>query len=688
MRPPYYVTLREEMEVAPCQSKEGSLARELQLTRRTHLITDMRKEVLLMFCLCGVTAFGKTYTVTSPDGRLCAEVSDGVRCTISCDGRELMKDNLIGLDIEGETFAGKIESAKSGGRRESTEAPFYRQSRVEAEYNWLTVKLGKALAVEFRAYNEGIAYRFVCGKSGDYIINDEKAEFNFTDDYEAYLPYSTNKEQPFAISFENTYTVDSLSRSNDQQAFLPATIDCGDCKVTLMEADLEAYPGMFVKADGTTLRGVFAKYPKSFDYHQGRRQMHVKETMPYIAQCKGVRTLPWRVMAVSREDKDMPTNNLVYLLASENRIGDTSWIKPGKVAWDWWNDWGLERVPFKAGINTATYKYYIDFAAKYGLEYVILDEGWYKSREGNVLAVVPEIDLPELVAYGEERGVGIVLWMVFNALDEKLEEACRQYSEMGVRGFKVDFLDRDDQTAVEMVYRIAEKCAEHHLILDYHGIFKPTGINRTYPNVLNYEAIYGLEQTKWTGIGEKDLPPFDVTFPFIRMQTGFLDYTPGGMRNATKADYRAVYRNPMTMGTRCHQAAMYVVLDSPFTMLADSPSAYEKEPEYTSYIAAIPTVYDEMRVLQGKIGEYIVTARRKGDDWYVGGLTNWDKRALRIDFGFLGDGAYEADMLTDGVNANKVATDYERTQREVTAKDGIDIELASGGGFIITLRKQ
>ncbi|MCD8302288.1 MAG: glycoside hydrolase family 97 protein [Prevotellaceae bacterium] len=638
--------------------------------------------------LCCVAAMGKTLTLSSPDGRLKAEVRDGLVYSLWCDGKQLMQDCRMGLNIEGEEPLGKIGGSKAGKVTQSVDAPMYRQKHVDAECNTLTLGLGSGVSLELRAYDQGIAYRFVTKRKQDYTVESETAEFNFTDDYTAYLPYTTNEERPLAMAFQATYGEAPLSQSRDLPAFLPATVDCGVAKVTLMEADLEAYPGMFLTAEGTTLKGLFAQYPKETGYWPWRKQLYVTEAMPYIAKCQGTRTLPWRIIAVSHEDREMPVNDLVYLLAAENRIGDTSWIQPGKVAWDWWNDWGLEHVSFKAGINTETYKYYIDFAARYGLEYIILDEGWYVPSSGDMLTVVPDVDLPEIVRYGQEKGVGVVLWTVFNVLDDQLEEACARYSQMGVKGFKVDFLDRDDQTAVEMAYRIAAKCAEYHLILDYHGIYKPTGINRTYPNIVNFESVFGMEEAKWTEHDAQDMPEYDVSFPFIRMQSGYVDFTPGGMRNATKADFQPVYYNPMTMGTRCHQAAMYVVHDSPFTMLADSPSAYEKEPDYTSFIAAIPTVWDETIVPQGKLGEYIVTARRLGNDWYVAGQTNWEGRELTLSFDFLGDGEYEADMLSDGINADKAATDYQRDRRALRKGDTMQVRLSSGGGFVMTIKKQ
>jgi alpha-glucosidase len=374
------------------------------------------------------------------------------------------------------------------------------------------------------------------------------------------------------------------------------------------------------------------------------------------------------------------------------------------VAWDWWNDWGISGVGFQAGINQETYKHYIDFAAKHGLEYIILDEGWYTPKSEDMLTVIPDINLPELVRYGQQKNVGIILWTVFNVLDAQLDEACKKYAAMGIKGFKVDFLDRYDQEGVDMIYRIAERCAQSHLMLDYHGIFAPQGITRTYPNVINFEAVFGMEEVKWTErhtiqkdgktVNEpsKDMPLYDVTFPFIRGMAGPVDFTPGGMRNASKADFQPIYNNPMTMGTRCHQLAHYIVHESPLTMLADNPTTYEKEPECTEFIASLPTVYDEMRVLNGKMGEYIIVARRKGNDWYVAGETNWESRDVEVCADFLPAGTYELTAFFDGINADKTATDYNVWKQQftlpVSTNETVKVHMASGGGFVAKFTKK
>lgn len=599
----------------------------------------------------------------------------------------------IGLSLADGTEVGKAPRMQQLKRRSATEeieAPFYRFSHFTSSYNELSFKISAHFGVTFRAYDEGVAYRFYTTNNQTTIIQSEQAEFNFAADHTAYLPYSTNEKDELAMAFQNIYHVTPLSKAETKLAFLPVTVDCGKGKkVTLLESDVEAYPGMFVQAQGDkhALKGVFATYPSKTDFYPWRKQEYVTQRYNYLAQSSGKRSYPWRILAITEKDSDMPVNNLVYALASPNRIGDTSWIETGKVAWDWWNDWNLKGVPFKAGINMDTYKYYIDFASKNKIEFVVLDEGWYTPQSGDMLTVVPELNLPQLVEYAKERNVGIILWAVFNVLDAQLEEACQTYSKMGIKGFKIDFLDRDDQTAAEMTYRIAEATAKHKLTLDLHGYHKPTGINRTYPHIINFEGVFGMEEVKWTEL-EKDMPLYDVTFPFIRMMAGPVDYTPGAMRNATKADWKAVYYNPMSMGTRCHQLAAYIIHDSPLTMLCDAPTNYldQSEQACVDFIATLPVVVEETRVLQGELGKVIVTARRKGSEWYVGGMTNWDERQVTLDLSFLEEGkSYQATLFVDGINANKQAEDYRIETITVTKQTKLPIQMASGGGFALRI---
>jgi len=354
------------------------------------------------------------------------------------------------------------------------------------------------------------------------------------------------------------------------------------------------------------------------------------------------------------------------------------------VAWEWWNDWNLEGVEFETGINNQTYEYYIDFAAKNGIEYVILDEGWSVNLKADLMQVVPELDLPKLVQYAQARNVDIILWAGYYAFDRDMENVCRHYAEMGVKGFKVDFMDRDDQEMVEFNYRAAETAARYKLILDLHGSYKPAGMNRTYPNVLNFEAVYGLEQMKWQS-PTVDMMTYDVTIPFIRQVAGPMDYTQGAMKNAAKGAYYPNFSEPMSQGTRCHQLATYIIFDSPFNMLCDAPTNYTREPEVLKFIAGVPTVWDETITLDGKIGEYIITARRKGDTWYIGGFTNWDARDLKVDLSFLGEANYYVSLFKDGVNAHRKGTDYKKELFPLNGKKTMTIHVAPGGGFVMQL---
>ena len=651
--------------------------------------------ILSLLLLIGNASFAakeKKYVLSSPDGTLKVEISAGneLAYQVMHGNDTILSHSNIGLVLENGTIVGKTPRITGERRRkikDNIESPFYRFKEFVATGNELDLKLKGGFGIIFRAYNEGVAYRFYTTQSSDIIIKEEQAEFNFKEDYTAYLPYTTNDKKPMAMAYQNVYDITPLSKAQPKLAFLPVTVDCGSVKLTLLESDLEVYPGMFVQSQQGKygLKGVFAPYPAKTDFYPWRKQEYVTETTDFISRSRGSRSYPWRVLAITEKDTDMPVNNLVYALASPNRIGDTSWIKTGKVAWDWWNDWNLKGVPFKAGINMDTYKYYIDFASRNGLEFIVLDEGWYDPKSGDMLTVIPELDLPELIAYGKSKGVEIVLWTVFNVLDSQLEAACKKYADMGIKGFKVDFLDRDDQTAVEMVYRIAEMTARYKLTLDLHGIYKPTGINRTYPHIINFESVFGMEEVKWTDI-KNNMPLYDVTFPYIRMMAGPVDYTPGAMRNATKADWRAMYYTPASMGTRCHQLAAYIVHDSPFTMLCDAPTNYLNEQECVDFIASLPVEVDSTFIASGELGKYIVTVRKKDVNWYIGGMTNWDERDVQLDFSFLPEGmSYTAVLFKDGVNANKQAEDYRKETIRIDKDSRLTLHLASGGGFAMKL---
>ena len=652
--------------------------------------------ILSLLLLIGNASFAakeKKYVLSSPDGTLKVEISAGneLAYQVMHGNDTILSHSNIGLVLENGTIVGKTPRITGERRRkikDNMESPFYRFKEFVATGNELDLKLKGGFGIIFRAYNEGVAYRFYTTQSSDIIIKEEQAEFNFKEDYTAYLPYTTNDKKPMAMAYQNVYDIIPLSKAQPKLAFLPVTVDCGSVKLTLLESDLEAYPGMFVQSQQGKygLKGVFAPYPAKTDFYPWRKQEYVTETTDFISRSRGSRSYPWRVLAITEKDTDMPVNNLVYALASPNRIGDTSWIKTGKVAWDWWNDWNIYDVDFRAGINTETYKYYIDFAAEHGIEYVILDEGWSVNMAADLMQVIPEIDIPELVNYGKSKNVGIILWAGYHAFDRDMEKVVKHYSNMGVKGFKVDFMDRDDQEIVDFLYRGAETCAKYKMMVDYHGICKPTGLQRTYPNVINYEGVHGLENMKWVA-STYDMPLYDVTIPFVRMVAGPMDYTQGAMRNAIRKNYAPIYTEPMSQGTRCHQLATYVIFESPLNMLCDNPSNYNREPECTEFIANIPTVWEKTVALDGKVGEFVAIARLHGNDWYVGALTNWDAREVELDLSFLGDGNYKLELFKDGINADRAACDYKKEVIPVPADRKVKVKMAPGGGWAAKIYK-
>jgi alpha-glucosidase len=634
----------------------------------------------------------KVHSVSSPDGRL--ELQVVIQTEISfCllhRGNVLVSSPALSMSLENGTVLGpgaRLIWFRQTQVSEDIPSPLYRKSAIQARYNQLDFRFREGFGIRFRIYDQGAAYQFYTTRKDSLHIAGEKAGFLFPKDHISYIPYSRGEECPFRNSFENVYTVTPISGFDTEKlAFLPLLVCLDDgMRMVITESDLESYPGMYLRGGKTSggfgYEGVFAPIPSGTKTDHVRGQMIPTGYSGLLARTSGERSFPWRIMAVAEKDTELPVNDMVYALGSPNRIGSTDWIKPGKVAWDWWNNWGITGVDFPAGINTETYKYFIDFAAANGIEYVILDEGWSPPSGGDIIKAIPEIDLEKLVSYANQKRVGLILWCVGYVLDEKLEEACRVYSRMGFRGFKVDFMNRDDQPVVDMLYRIAETAARYKLLVNLHGMYKPTGLNRTYPNVVNFEGVFGLEQSKWS---REDLVPYDVTFPYIRMLAGPVDYTQGGLRNAIRQDFHPVYNNPMAAGTRAHQVATYIVFDNPLVMLCDNPTSYRKEQETTDFITGIPSVWDETRIIQGELGKYIVSARKKGEHWYVGALTDWTPRTITMDLSFLEPGRiYKARIFADGVNAHRHATDYRIEVKEVTAADKLILDLSPGGGFAI-----
>ena len=567
-------------------------------------------------------------------------------------------------------------------------------------YSCAVVNFGD-YSVELRAYMDGVAYRFISNIEGDYKIVDELTEFSFNEEDMAWIPYvnfrpdaTPDYATQFETSFENTYTHTALKDIDWRRLiFAPIVVERNDLKLWISESNLEDYPGMFLSnrdGDGV-LDTEFAPRPKEVE--QGGYNMlqgMVKSRHDYIAECHGARTFPWRIVAIVEEDRDLANNALVWELADECRLEDTSWIKPGKVAWEWWNNWGLEGVDFEPGINNETYKYYIDFASRYGIEYVILDEGWSVKGEADLYNVVPEIDIKELVDYAAERNVGIILWAGYWALNRDIEGLCKHYSEMGVKGWKVDFLDRDDQEMVEFVYDVAEIAAKYHMLVDYHGVYKPTGLNRTYPNAINFEGVHGLETMKWLG-REHDQLTYDVTIPFIRNAAGPVDYTPGAMRNASREEYEPNYSRPMSQGTRCHQLAMYVLYNQPLAMLCDSPTEYDKEPEFTQLLAKLPTDMGTPYVLQGEVGEYVIGFQENynpggSTDVYFAGLNGNKARSVefQMDMSLIFIAEY-IEMYVDGETPTEYKHIVVPLEKFSECRGKFKIDMPAGGGFVVRL---
>ena len=664
----------------------------------------MRPLLLLLTCaaLLPGTAYAaapRHFELASPDGHLRLGVDAGpqITYTLDRDGVSVMAPSGLSVQLaDGTAYDGSVRFEKALRRSvdDSFATPVYKRATVRDHFNELTLRY-KTFDLVFRAYDAGVAWRFVSRAKAGFTVRDEQAEFRFAEDVEATVPYVRHDSQadPYLNSFETYYQIHPLSAWKDNIALLPTSFALRNgWRVNITESDLLDYPGMYLKhLGGTALGGVYPPYPK--EVVQGghnRLQGIVRSKEDFIAKQPAGAALPWRIVAVATSDVRLLDSDLAYVLGRPAAGTDWSWVKPGKVAWDWWNDWNLYGVDFRAGINTQTYKYYIDFAAAHGIEYVILDEGWAVNLQADLFQVVPEIDLPEIVDYAGAKGVGIILWAGYWAMNRDIEGICKHYSEMGVKGFKVDFMNRDDQQMVQFFTRVAETAARYHLLVDFHGAFKPSGLQRPYPNVINHEGVNGLEQMKWAAAGT-DQVTYDVQIPFIRMFAGPLDYTQGAMRNATRGNYRPVNSEPMSQGTRCRQLAEYVIFEAPLTMLCDSPSNYLAEPECLQWMAEVPTVWDETVALAGRVGDYAAIARRKGDTWYVGAMTDWEARELEIDLrAFLPAGRYEMEVFRDGPNADRAARDYVRQTQTVTVaaeRHILPVRMAPGGGWTARFRK-
>jgi alpha-glucosidase len=638
-----------------------------------------------MLALLPNAAAQSSYSVRSPDGRIEIRIRTAERISydVLLHGRPRLRDCTMSIDID-RTRLGAKSTVKSVAQRSVdrvlTAAVRRKSAVIRENYNEIRIQTEEPLAVTFRAYNEGVAYRLETSLAAEQVkVYDEEVSFRFTENDKVFYP----QEESFLSHNERLYLPHFLREIvAGDIASLPAVVDAGDgAKIAVAESDIEDYAGMWLRGTGANgLAATFPHYPLK-ERLEKDRTLRVTETADYIAVTKGTRTYPWRVLGIADKDGDLISNDIVWLLAKPSMVEDTSWIKPGKVAWDWWNANNVFDVDFKSGINTETYKYYIDFAAKHNLQYVILDEGWY--RLGNVLDVVPTINMEELTAYARQKNVGIILWVVWKTLADQMIPALDQYAKWGVKGIKVDFMQRDDQPLINFYHELSRECAKRKMLVDFHGAQRPALLTRTWPNLISTEGVRGMEWSKWSADAN---PDHDLTLPFTRMFLGPMDYTPGAMRNAQRNMFAPIFDRPMSQGTRCHQLAMYAVFESPLQMLSDSPSNYLHEPEAMEFLSAVPSVWDETRVLDGRIGEYVVVARRSGRDWYIGAMTNWTARELEVDLAFLSDGQWKMDAYQDGVNAGRQASDYKRVVKDVTAASKMMVQLAPGGGWVARIQ--
>lgn len=643
---------------------------------------------LMLFVLHAPYALAQeTFKLNSPDERTTVHVrvDDQIQYSVDFQGEQVLAPSALSMTVEGVGTLG--ENPEVAGRNLNSVDTILKpviqrkSSEIVDKHNELTLDFEGDYSVVFRAYNEGVAYRFVTDLDQEKIqVNEEQLEFNFTGNHEIYFP----EEESFMTHQERSYLKVPLADiSSDRFSSIPTLVNVeGGPKILISEADLQDYPGFYLQGTGgNAFTGILPEVATE-ERLEADRNLFVTERADYIAETSGNRSFPWRMMVIAENDGDLITNQMVYKLAEPNRLEDTSWINPGKVAWDWWNANNVYDVGFDAGVNTETYKYYIDFASEMGLDYIILDEGWYEL--GDLTAVSEGMDIEELVSYGQSKDVDIVLWVVWKTLEDQWDVAFDQFEAWDVKGIKVDFMQRDDQWMVNWYWDVAREAAKRELLVDFHGAYKETGLVRTYPNVITREGVKGMEHNKWS---EDITPEHNLILPYIRMATGPMDYTPGAMINATSQNFRDVFDKPMSMGTRAHELAKYVVYESPLQMLCDSPSHYYEEKAHTlNYLSEVPVTWDETRILDAELSNYVLLARRKGDTWYVGAMTDGDARDLTVDLSFLGNGEYSAEIFKDGINADRYASDYIHSNRKVSANSSLNISMVSGGGWVGVIR--
>ncbi|HJW16186.1 MAG TPA: glycoside hydrolase family 97 protein [Flavisolibacter sp.] len=655
----------------------------------------MKFGVLFTCCLIYIQGHAAdNLKLYSPDKKIEITVSIGSKLQYSAkyQGEYILEPSLINLLLENKKNLSEDLPIRRSSFRSVNDVIISpvpeKRKRIPDHYNELRIDFKQPYSLLFRAYNDGIAYRWATRFKDSITVINEIAEFVFPAGKKVRLPLLSPREgsDRYHTSFEELYQfkpIDSLSDS--ALAYNPVLAGTGnEVKVGITESDLVDYPGMFICGTGSnSLKGVFAPYPREEKLTSGLYPQYlVTKRANYIARTNGTRVFPWRVLVIAATDKELPGNDLVYRLGDPTSLKDVSWIHPGKCTDEWIIGVNLFNVPFKSGVNTASYKYYIDFARRFGLDRIMMDAGW--SNNNDLFDINPDINMDTLSAYAKKQGVKISMWTLAATLDRQLDSALKQFNKWGVDFIMTDFMDRDDQPMVNFYHRIAKACADHHIMIMYHGAFAPKGFNRTWPNAITREGVLGSEYNIWS---DKPTPEYNVTLPFTRMLAGSFDYEPGILDNATQKQFRSIDQKVMSQGTRCHQLAMFLVYDSPMQVFSGNPSQGLLEPEFMKLLGSFPTTWDETHILDGSIGEYIVTARKKGEDWYIGGMTNWSPRTIELVTEIIEPGVYKAALCKDGVNADKYPSDYHIEQFTWQKGQPLKIGMAPGGGFVLKLAK-
>ena len=652
----------------------------------------------LFFTICCTLVVGmgfcqQSYVLYSPDSSLRLEVKTGKQLSYSlfAGALQLMHSSAVDLQLNnGKKLSDQLAVKKSAYRKvkETVNVPVsYRRPAITEHYQQLTLQFKQPFTIEFRMYNNGMAYRIGTNFKSDIIIENETALFEMDPQSSVWFAHIDERVDMdrYHTSFEGAYKKEILSAIPDTMlTYAPLTVVLPNgYLIAISDANLHDYPGMFLQKKGDGLQGVFAPYPLKEVMTEGEfPQLIVTERAHYIAQTSGTRMFPWRAVLVAKNDIELVENDLVYLLGDATTLNNVSWIKPGKGTDEWITGINLFNVPFKAGLNTATYKYYIDFAKRFGFDQIMLDAGW--SDYKNLFSIHPDINMPELVAYAKEQNIKLMLWTLCSTLDKQLDSALAQFKQWGISSIMTDFMDRDDQKMVQFYHRIAKACAEAEISVMFHGAFPPKGFNRTWPNAITQEGVLGAEWNIWS---ELATPEHNVAIAYTRMLAGPLDYEPGLLLNAQKDQFRPIGKNPMSQGTRCHQLAMFVVYDSPLQIFSGNISQGMQEPAFMELLGSVPTTWDETKILEGKIGEYIITARRKGNDWFIAGLNNSEARSITLPLSFLSAEKYSSTICKDGINANSYGSDYTLTTHSFSNSETVTIQMAAGGGFMLLCKQ-